>query len=145
MNYCIPADGLHAGSADSASTTNGLMGFWNSPAFSSIEWQWTAKTTMVNNHSSMIMLTENRCSASALGRVGNCIRFPWDQTVPYIAAYDLAKYGTTNNPGPLHGSELPLLRRPRPVNEIRRHPDRCQRLGQPELHVEPELLSPYEF
>ena len=105
IEYAIPGNNAHAGAADSASTTS-LLG-WSSGVSNTVDYQWSAKTTMVNNHSTTIMLTEIRQSAFALGRFNFAVRWPVDQTRAHSS--DLAKWGSTNNPGPFHGSKWNYL------------------------------------
>ena len=97
------------GNTPSSSLTSGL--YANSGALTGFS-EWSAKTSMVNHPVNMILLSEFRLSSSALGRQGsypNCPNAQIQNNLSWAPQYDIARYGSTNIPGPYHGSKWNYL------------------------------------
>ena len=112
MDYAMPFD-CGAGNPDSSTAATALTAtFGNGTTYPA--WQWSAKTTMVNHPVNMILLAEARWSTPILGynMVNARLTTPNSQiasSASWDPRYDISKYGSTNVPGPFHGSRWNYL------------------------------------
>ena len=112
MDYVLPTE-VGAGNPDSSTAVTAVTASWGGSATYPV-YQWSAKTTMVNHPVNTILLTEARYSGLILGYTTRQTRFstPGDQiksTASWAPQYDVSKFGTTNVPGPFHGSRWNYL------------------------------------
>ena len=108
ISYAMPGS-AGPNSTPDGSTTSGILGYTGGASYPL--YQWSAKSTQVSHPVNMIMLAEMRMSTKALGRPGSSMDCPDQQAQSggFGGAADIARYGSTNNPGPYHGSRWNYL------------------------------------